>query len=44
MYVSCLLAPLGWIAIGAAGYMLYRAGKKSGEKSVEKQEKKAKAS
>ena len=36
MYIPCILTPLGWLAVGAAGYLLYRAGKKSGKKEAEK--------
>jgi hypothetical protein len=41
MYVSCLLTPLGWLVVGATGYLLYRAGKKSGKKEAEKSAEKA---
>jgi hypothetical protein len=34
-----ILSPLGWVALGAAGYLVYRAGKKSGKKETEKTEK-----
>jgi hypothetical protein len=44
MHLPLLVSPLGWIVLGAAGYLVYKAGKKSGEKTAEKEEKKAKAS
>jgi hypothetical protein len=45
MHFPLLLTPLGWVVMGAAGYVVYRAGKKSGRKEAEQSEKKeAKAS
>jgi hypothetical protein len=44
MHLPLLFTPLGWVVLGAAGYLVYRAGKKAGEKSVGKEEKKVKAS
>ena len=42
MHLPLLLNPLGWVVLGAAGYLVYRAGKKAGKKEVEKEEAKAK--
>ena len=36
-------SPLGWIILGTAGYIIYKAGKSSGKKSAEKELKKTKA-
>jgi threonine/homoserine/homoserine lactone efflux protein len=41
MYVPCVIGPLGWIVIGGAAYLIYRAGKKSGKKAAEKSVEKA---
>ncbi len=27
--------PIGWLVLGAVGYLIYRSGKKAGEKKVE---------
>lgn len=43
MHLPLLLTPLGWVVLGAAGYMVYRAGKKAGEKKADKTTEKAKA-
>jgi hypothetical protein len=44
MHFPLLLTPLGWVVLGAAGYVVYRAGKKSGKREAERREEKAKAS
>lgn len=36
MYLPIVVSPLGWVVLGAAGYLLYKAGKKSGQKEAEK--------
>ena len=42
MHLPLLVTPLGWVVLGVSGYLLYKAGEKSGkketEKSVEKKE------
>jgi hypothetical protein len=44
MHFPLLLTPLGWVVLGAAGYLVYRAGKTAGKKEVEKNEEQAKES
>ncbi len=41
MHVPLLLTPLGWVVLGAAGYLAYRTGKKSGQKEAQKNSEKA---
>jgi hypothetical protein len=41
MHLPLLVTPLGWVVLGATGYLLYRAGKKSGKKEAEKSTEKA---
>ena len=41
MHFPLLLSPFGWVVLGAAGYIAYRAGKKAGKKDVEKTEQKS---
>ena len=36
MHLPLIVTPLGWVVLGAAGYLLYQAGKKSGKKDAEK--------
>jgi len=36
MHIPLLLTPLGWVVVGATGYLVYRAGKKAGMKASEK--------
>jgi hypothetical protein len=36
MHLPLLITPLGWVVVGATGYFLYKAGKKSGKKEAEK--------
>ena len=36
MHLPLLVSPLGWVVLGATGYLLYKAGKNSGKKEVEK--------
>lgn len=43
MHLPLMLTPLGWIVLGAAGYLVYRAGKKAGEKSAGKTTEKSEA-
>lgn len=35
MSVPVVAHPLGWIVLGAAGYLTYKAGKKAGKKAEE---------
>ena len=44
MHVPLLMTPLGWVVLGAASYLVYRAGKKAGKKAAEKETPKAQAS
>ena len=44
MHLPLALTPWGWVVLGAAGYLVYRAGKKAGEKAAEKDDKKPKKS
>jgi hypothetical protein len=37
MHLPLLVTPLGWVVLGATGYLLYKAGKKSGKKEAEKE-------
>jgi hypothetical protein len=41
MHLPLLVTPLGWIVLGAAGYLVYKAGKNSGKKEAEKKTEKA---
>ncbi|BBO90533.1 hypothetical protein DSCOOX_37130 [Desulfosarcina ovata subsp. ovata] len=41
MHLPLLFSPLGWVVLGASGYLLYKAGKKSGQKETEKKTEKA---
>lgn len=38
MHFPLILSPVGWVVLAAAGYLVYRSGKKAGEKSTEKSE------
>ncbi len=33
-YLPLTATPLGWVILGASGYMLYKAGKKKGEEEA----------
>jgi hypothetical protein len=44
MHMPLLLTPLGWVVLGAAGYLVYRAGKNAGKKESEKHGEKSKES
>jgi hypothetical protein len=41
MHLPLLVTPLGWIVLGTAGYLVYKAGKNSGKKEGEKKAEKA---
>ncbi len=43
MHLPLLVSPLGWVVLGATGYMLYKAGKKSGKKEAGSEKKTEKA-
>jgi threonine/homoserine/homoserine lactone efflux protein len=37
--IPFLFNPVGWVLLGGAGYLLYKAGKKAGESEKEEQNK-----
>ena len=39
LHVPLLSNPLGWIVLGAAGYLLYKSGKKAGQQGAEQNKK-----
>ncbi len=36
--IPFLFNPVGWVLLGGAGYLLYKAGKKAGEQDREKED------
>jgi hypothetical protein len=38
MHFPLVLTPLGWVVLGAAAYLVYKAGKKAGERTTAKSE------
>lgn len=38
MQVPFFSHPIGWLVLGAVGYLVYRSGKKAGEKEAEGKE------
>ena len=42
MHFPLVMHPLGWVVLGTAGYLVYRAGKKAGKKEPEKSDQEVK--
>ena len=38
MHAPFLAHPLGWLVVGAVGFLLYQSGKNAGKKEVEKKQ------